>query len=161
MKFQEFIEISWKPVIFFFVIGGSFWAGKDELLNSVYRFQQSRDQKIAQQIAIERYENGCVVTVSHATSKPATLVEGIPVYNPANAALFPAGTVVCDIYGNTGYIKKEKLQKEIKFLNKFDFEVGDTIPVISDIKYTGKKPAEFDIEEYQKGYIGRPLNVKQ
>lgn len=98
--------------------------------------------------------------MSHATSNPASLVKNMPVYNPENSGIFPEGTIVCDIYGNTGIMKKESLEIDIKFMNKFTLEKGKKVPVISNIKYTGKKPPEFNFEKYSKGYIGRITNTK-
>jgi|GEM_PF-4734019 len=57
-------------------------------------------------IADERLKGGCNVIplVWDKPEKATVITEGLQIKNPDNGALFPAGTVACDPYGNTGEV---------------------------------------------------------
>ncbi|MBD1871232.1 hypothetical protein H6F95_28785 [Cyanobacteria bacterium FACHB-471] len=57
------------------------------------------------EIAEKRYSGGCVLVVaSDDPSKFTSLTEGQPVLDAVRGVPLPAGTVVCDAFGNTARI---------------------------------------------------------
>ncbi|MBD2054795.1 hypothetical protein H6F88_01940 [Oculatella sp. FACHB-28] len=75
------------------------------------------------EIAEQRYSEGCVLVVaSNDPTKFTSLTEGQPVLDSVRNVPLPAGTVVCDVFGNTARIVSL-----------------DGQPVASEFAYTGNK----------------------
>jgi hypothetical protein len=75
------------------------------------------------EIAEKRYSEGCVLVVaSNDPSKFTSLSEGQPVLDAVRGVPLPAGTVVCDAFGNTARIIDQ-----------------DGNPVAGELAFTGNK----------------------
>lgn len=129
------------------------------------RYEQKRDAALASQTAQSRYENGCVFVKAIASDgKPASLIPNTPVIDRSSAGFFPAGTTVCDIYGNTGRIQVKEL--EYRYLSpngRFQYPKGAKIPVIdpASLAYTGNPPHKKIPDGAPIGYIGRISNIQR
>lgn len=75
-------------------------------------------------IAEQRYKDGCtIVVVVNSPRNLATLVEGETVLDRTSKKSLPAGTVVCDVNGNTGVLAVNT----------------DGVPVVTDMAFTGDR----------------------
>ncbi|NDJ21001.1 hypothetical protein GS682_04940 [Nostoc sp. B(2019)] len=67
-------------------------------------------------VAEARYTKGCrLVVAKRSPGQFTTLTEGRPVFDRVRNAPLPAGTVVCDAYGNTARIIEGNVVGEIAF----------------------------------------------
>ncbi len=132
-------------------------AGKGEIQSQLHDFNQQQAIETAHQTAQRRYTDGCIVVKSFATGKHATLLEGQPVYDPSNASVFPAGVLVCDVFGNTAILQNRPIRFDWQSPAGFQYDRGDVLPLVSDIAYTGSPPSPIDEERY--GYLGRTSSV--
>ncbi|MGB3202757.1 MAG: hypothetical protein WBA99_17760 [Nodosilinea sp.] len=64
--------------------------------------QQEQEQK--NEMAIARYQDGCIPVVSVDQQRYVSLVLNLPVIDSASNQPIPVGSVVCDALGNTGII---------------------------------------------------------
>jgi hypothetical protein len=62
--------------------------------------QQEQEQK--NEVAIARYQQGCIPVVSADQQSYVSLVLNSPVIDSASGQAIPAGSIVCDAHGNTG-----------------------------------------------------------
>ncbi len=77
------------------------------------RLSQQQAQ-MQSEIAIERYQAGCVLVVTKEDPNTFTsLSEGQPVIDSKRETPLPAGTIVCDANGNTGKIVKSDRGEEV------------------------------------------------
>jgi len=135
----------------------------DVVSKYIKQYQQKRNSVLANQTAQNRYENGCIYLKSIAYEEPAALIPNTPVINRSTAGFFPEGTIVCDVYGNTGVIEVKKLEYNYLSPNeRFSYKKGEKIPVISEesLAYTGNPPKEIP-KDAPIGYIGRVSNIKR
>lgn len=64
--------------------------------------QQEQEQK--NEVAIARYQSGCIPVVSADQRSYVSLVLNVPVLDGASGEPIPVGSIVCDAHGNTGVI---------------------------------------------------------
>jgi hypothetical protein len=64
--------------------------------------QQEQAQK--NEVAIARYQNGCIPVVSADQQRYVSLALNLPVLDSASGQPIPVGSIVCDAHGNTGVI---------------------------------------------------------
>ncbi|MBD2115242.1 MULTISPECIES: hypothetical protein [Cyanophyceae] len=64
--------------------------------------QQEQSQK--NEVAIARYQDGCIPVVSADQLSYVSLVLNLPVLDSVSNQPIPVGSIVCDAHGNTGVI---------------------------------------------------------
>ncbi|MBD1876241.1 hypothetical protein H6F75_22400 [Nodosilinea sp. FACHB-131] len=106
--------------------------------------QQEQAQK--NEVAIARYETGCIPVVSVDQQRYVSLVLNLPVIDSASNQPIPVGSMVCDAHGNTGVIT--------------DDDSDPTTPgVTQKMAFTGDKTlVDWRMSQYQGAAYYMPSN---
>lgn len=85
--------------------------------NDAAKAESDRIERVASNElkARERYENGAVLIVLRSNGKPVGLSATMPVVDRETGLPLPAGTVVCDLLGNTAVLDGQGLPTDIYF----------------------------------------------
>ncbi|MGG6242648.1 hypothetical protein ACQ4N7_28910 [Nodosilinea sp. AN01ver1] len=106
--------------------------------------QQEQEQK--NEVAIERYRDGCIPVVSVDQQRYVSLVLNLPVIDSASNQPIPVGSTVCDAHGNTGIITDD------------DSDTG-TPGVTQKMAFTGDKSlVDWRMNQYQGAAYYMPSN---
>ncbi|MBD1917438.1 MULTISPECIES: hypothetical protein [Cyanophyceae] len=106
--------------------------------------QQEQAQK--NEVAIARYQNGCIPVVSADQLSYVSLVLNLPVIDSVSGQPIPVGSVVCDAHGNTGVITD-------------DDSAPNTPGVTQKMAFTGDKSlVDRQLSQYQGAAYYMPSN---
>ncbi|WOD37297.1 hypothetical protein [Nodosilinea sp. E11] len=106
--------------------------------------QQEQAQK--NEVAIARYQAGCIPVVSADQQRYVSLVLNLPVLDSASGQPIPVGSTVCDAHGNTGVIVD-------------DDSDPNTPGVTQKIAFTGDKAiVDWRLNQYQGAAYYMPSN---
>ena len=106
--------------------------------------QQEQAQK--NEVAIARYQNGCIPVVSADQLRYVSLLLNTPVLDSASGQPIPVGSIVCDAHGNTGVITDDDSDPNTPGLTQKMAFTGD------------KKLVDWHLNQYQGAAYYLPSN---
>jgi len=106
--------------------------------------QQEQAQK--NEVALARYQQGCIPVVSADQQRYVSLLLNFPVIDSASGQPIPVGSIVCDAHGNTGVITD-------------DDSDPSTPGVTQKMAFTGDKAiVDWRLNQYQGAAYYMPSN---
>jgi hypothetical protein len=106
--------------------------------------QQEQAQK--NEVALARYQQGCIPVVSADQQRYVSLLLNLPVIDSASGQPIPVGSIVCDAHGNTGVITD-------------DDSDPSTPGVTQKMAFTGDKTiVDWRLNQYQGAAYYMPSN---